>query len=167
MFDQIRELWLYLKKMFKVRGIILSIKYGGTDIGDLTKRVEETLRINGYKLVEGGGTNAVYEKGNRTMRILFGAFVKYYKFMVQFQEVDSFIDLRITKHSSGVSGGLIGVSQVKKELTQPWRNNERYLRKNLLPINIFQARPVLSHFAQSGRLFFFCHSCSRFKIIRH
>lgn len=93
-------------------------KYEGTDTATLLKNIEETLSANGYKLVEGGGTNAVYEKGNRTMRILFGAFVKYYKFMVQLQEADSSLDLRITKHSSGMSGGLIGVSQVKKELAR-------------------------------------------------
>ena len=50
------------------------------------------------------------------MRILFGAFVKYFKFAVQAKEDNSDIKLRITKHSSGISGGLIGIGQVRKEL---------------------------------------------------
>lgn len=106
----------FFKENVQATGDYFIHKYEGTDMGSLTKIVDETLLANGYKLVEGGGTNAVYEKGNRTMRLLFGAFVKYYKMMVQLQEADSSIDLRITKHSSGMSGGLIGVSQVKKEL---------------------------------------------------
>ena len=108
----------YFKENVQTTGDYFIHKYQGADTSTLLKSVEETLIANGYKLVEGGGTNAVYEKGNRTMRILFGAFVKYYKFMVQMQEVDSSLDLRITKHSSGVSGGLIGVNQVKKELAR-------------------------------------------------
>jgi hypothetical protein len=108
----------YFKENIQTTGDHFIHKYEGTDIATLTKYVQETLASIGYKLVEGGGTNAVYEKGNRTMRILFGAFVKYYKFMVQMQEANSAIELRITKHSSGISGGLIGISQVKKELAR-------------------------------------------------
>lgn len=108
----------YFKENVQTTGDHFIHKYEGVDVATLIKSVEETLVANGYKLVEGGGTNAVYEKGNRTMRILFGAFVKYYKFMVQMQEVNSTIELKITKHSSGISGGLIGISQVKKELAR-------------------------------------------------
>jgi hypothetical protein len=108
----------YFKENVQSTGDYFIHKYEGIDMGTLTKSVDETLLANGYKLVEGGGTNSVYEKGNRTMRILFGAFVKYFKFMVQMQEADSSIDLRVTKHSSGMSGGLIGISQVKKELVR-------------------------------------------------
>ncbi|NJO88100.1 MAG: hypothetical protein HC831_03400 [Chloroflexia bacterium] len=108
----------YFKENVQTTGDYFIHKYQGVDLATFTKNIEETLNSNGYKLVEGRGTNAVYEKGNRTMRLLFGAFVKYYKFMVQMQEVNSAIDLRITKHSSGMSGGLIGVSQVKKELAR-------------------------------------------------
>ena len=79
--------------------------------------VSGKLKSNGYKIVEGGGVNAVYEKGSRVMRILFGAFVKYFKFAAQIKQVDSdTVELKIIKHSSGFSGGLIGIGQVKKEL---------------------------------------------------
>lgn len=70
------------------------------------------MKDNGYSFVEGNVTNGVYEKGNRTMRLLFGAFVKYYKISVNVQNGKA----NIGSASAGFSGGIIGVNQVKKEV---------------------------------------------------
>ena len=105
------------EKNIQLTGDYFIHQFTDTDVASLCKDAESKLLSEGYKLSEGGGANAVYEKGNRTMRILFGAFVKYYKFAVQVKEAEGgAVQLRVTKHSSGMSGGLIGVGQVKNEL---------------------------------------------------
>lgn len=104
-------------KNIQTTGDFFVHEYSGTDMSTLIRKVEDMMAGAGYKHIEGAGTNSVYEKGNRIMRILFGAFVKYFKFAVQLkQDENGAHELKVTKHSSGISGGLIGISQVKKEL---------------------------------------------------
>lgn len=92
-------------------------EYAGADMETLTKVINETMTTTGYKQIEGVADNAVYEKGNKVLRLLFGAFVKYFKFAIQVKpSEDGKLQLRVTKHASGVAGGIIGISQVKKEL---------------------------------------------------
>lgn len=79
---------------------------------ELATAIAMFMKDNGYILIEGNVTNAVFEKGNRSMRLLFGAFVKYYKISVNVQDKRA----TIGSASAGFSGGLIGVNQVKKEV---------------------------------------------------
>jgi len=79
---------------------------------ELATSIAMFMKSNGYTLLEGNVMNATYEKGNRTMRLLFGAFVKYYKISVDVQNGKA----NIGSASAGFSGGLIGVNQVKKEV---------------------------------------------------
>lgn len=91
--------------------------YSGIEKVELNTKVHNLFTSSGYKLIEGDNGNGVYEKGNRAMRILFGAFVKYFKFDVSIQDgADNKPQLKVDKKTSGMSGGAIGVSQVKKEL---------------------------------------------------
>lgn len=65
-----------------------------------------------------------YTKGNRVLRILFGAFVKYHKQSVVIKSQGNLYSVLLQKDSSGMSGGLIGMNQVKKEfarLTEAFR----------------------------------------------
>lgn len=79
--------------------------------------VHEALKKEGYKLISGMPGNGTYEKGDRTMRLLFGAFVKYSKLDSKtYQGDDGISRLRIGRATSGMSGGLIGMGQVKKEI---------------------------------------------------
>lgn len=91
--------------------------YSGIGAQDLAMAVSQKLTAAGYSIKEGKPGDAVYEKGNRTMRILFGAFVKYFKFGVRVEDGgDGNLKVRVHKLTSGMSGGLIGVGQVKTEL---------------------------------------------------
>lgn len=91
--------------------------YAGISKNEFDQHVNDLLIKDGYKLNEGNPGDGVYSKGNRTMRILFGAFVKYYKFNIKSEEAnDSDLKLTVVKTSSGMSGGVIGVNQVKQEL---------------------------------------------------
>jgi hypothetical protein len=91
--------------------------YSGIGAEDLAMKVSQKLTAAGYSIKEGKPGDAVYEKGNRVMRILFGAFVKYFKFGVRVEDGgNGTLKVRVHKLTSGMSGGLIGVGQVKNEL---------------------------------------------------
>ncbi len=93
--------------------------YSGTSKDELNKQIDEVLLSDGYRMIIGNPGNAVYEKGNKTMRVWFGAFVKYYKFkFLTFSDDSGNIKVQVVKDSSGMSGGMIGMDQVKKELTR-------------------------------------------------
>ncbi len=77
---------------------------------ELANHVSGTFLKRGYKL-KGNSYEGSYEKGDRTLRLLFGAFVKYFKFKIKIENNK----LHIHKESSGMSGGLIGMNQVNKE----------------------------------------------------
>lgn len=83
---------------------------------DLSKKVHNLLNSNGYKLKDGNVGNGVYEKGNRIARILLGGFNKYFKWKIQTEKSGSEALIKVVRKSSGMSGGLIGMNQVKKEL---------------------------------------------------
>lgn len=87
-------------------------RYAGLDDQALAQKVDNLLVSEGYRLREGRPGDAVYERGNRTMRLLLGAFVKYFKFAVAVAEGK----VTVSQRTSGMSGGLIGMSQVKNEM---------------------------------------------------
>ena len=91
-------------------------QYSGVDPNQLANTANQVLTKDGYKLVEGQPGNATYEKGSRTMRLLFGAFVKYSKIHVASTTGEGVSKLTVDRKTSGMSGGLIGVNQVKKEM---------------------------------------------------
>lgn len=92
-------------------------QYAGTTKDEIKKRVHDFMMSSGYRLTVGSPGEGQYEKGNRTMRILFGAFSKYFKFFLQIvEESDQTITVSLGTQTSGMSGGLIGIKQVKDEL---------------------------------------------------
>lgn len=91
--------------------------YTGIAKDDLDRRVDHIFSTSGYRLAEGSPGKGVYVKGNRTMRILLGAFTKYFKFEIATEPVSANeLRLSVKKMSSGMSGGLIGMNQVKNEV---------------------------------------------------
>ena len=92
--------------------------YSGISKDDLDKKIDKLFLSSGYTLKEGQPGDATYVKGDRILRILFGAFVQYFKFNVVTTQYADEVKLEVTKSTSGMSGGVIGVNQVKKELRQ-------------------------------------------------
>lgn len=91
--------------------------YSGIDRDALALQSAQVLTRAGYELKEGKPGSGVFVKGNRVMRILFGAFYKYFRFALIIEDgPNGTLKLRIQKQTSGMSGGLIGVAQVKKEM---------------------------------------------------
>lgn len=71
-----------------------------------------------YTLKSSAGDVYTYTKGNRVMRILFGAFVKYHKQSATIKTDGNLFSVMLHKDSTGMSGGLIGMNQVNKEFTR-------------------------------------------------
>jgi hypothetical protein len=72
----------------------------------------------GYKLKSSEGESTTYTKGNRVLRLLLGAFVKYHKQSVIIKNEGELYSVMLHKDSTGMSGGLIGMNQVKKEFAR-------------------------------------------------
>lgn len=87
--------------------------YSGISQPDLEKAIDDLMKSLNYKHLGGG----VYERGNHTTRLLLGAFHKYFKFRVSIDASDpNTILVGVMKATSGMSGGVIGMNQVKTEL---------------------------------------------------
>ena len=86
-----------------------------TNVNELASKVQEFLPKQGYKLEEGTSANCIYGKGNKTLRILFGAFVKRFTWKITVQETGDTTTLAYVKDEKGYWGGAIGVVQVKNE----------------------------------------------------
>lgn len=107
----------YFVKNLSNTGDLTSNVYAGIQPMELAEKLDAMFKKDGYVLVEGQANNATYEKGNRVMRILFGAFVKYFKFNRTITlNPDQTITVNFSKQTSGMSGGLVGMNQVKNEL---------------------------------------------------
>ena len=80
--------------------------------------VEGYFVSEGYRLEDGNAYDATYGIGNNLMRILFGAFVKRFKFKVQIIAEGSGSFVTVEKGMSGMMGGAIGYAKMKKELAR-------------------------------------------------
>jgi hypothetical protein len=85
---------------------------------ELENRLNLFFSSEGYTLKSSTGDVYTYTKGNRVMRLLFGAFVKYHKQSATIKNEGSLFSLMLHKDSTGMSGGLIGMNQVKKEFAR-------------------------------------------------
>lgn len=85
---------------------------------ELENKLNLFFSSEGYKIKKTEGDSTTYEKGNRVMRILFGAFVKYHKQTVTIKNERELFSVLMHRDSSGMSGGLIGMNQVKKEFAR-------------------------------------------------
>lgn len=85
---------------------------------ELDNKLNLFFTSEGYTLKSAEGETHTYTKGNRVLRLLFGAFVKYHKQSVSVKNEGALYSVMLHKDSSGMSGGLIGMNQVKKEFAR-------------------------------------------------
>ena len=89
---------------------------------ELHEKIKQEIVAQGYKVLSENIENTVYEKGNRLMRILFGAFVKYFKWAIHISENENNqLEVFVKKETTGFSGGIIGMSQVDNELKSVYK----------------------------------------------
>ena len=93
--------------------------YEGINAEDLGASINTQLLGMGYHHAEGSAKNGFYIKGKRVWRILLGAFYKYFKFQVLIEQLnEKTTSLSLKRATTGMSGGLIGINQVKKEVAR-------------------------------------------------
>jgi hypothetical protein len=93
--------------------------YRGITPADMAQTLHNILVKEGYSLTTGQPGNGVYERGNRVLRILFGAFVKYFKWTILTADAGEGITrVKMSRETSGMSGGVIGMNQVKNEFNR-------------------------------------------------
>lgn len=92
--------------------------FEGNDIDMLAQDVQTFFISQGYRLESGSTEDGTYGVGSDLLRILFGAFVKRYKFDFAIQPKDKHVWLRISKGMSGAMGGAIGYVKMNKELAR-------------------------------------------------
>ncbi len=90
----------------------------GASRAELDNKLSLFFTAEGYKLIKSEGDNKTWEKGNRVLRILFGAFVKYHKIFVAVKQESNLFSVMVQRDSTGMSGGAIGMSQVRREFTR-------------------------------------------------
>lgn len=94
------------------------LQYDNPDRSQLIKIVDQYMNSAGYKLAAGEMGNGTYEKGDRTMRLLFGAMSKYnlLEIIIKGPNEEGKLTLELSAKSSGMSGGIPGMRQVRKEM---------------------------------------------------
>ncbi len=92
----------------------------------LVAEIEIFFTSIGYSRKENEGDKYIFTKGNRILRMLLGAFAKYHKQSVLIASIDDIFRVSLVRESSGMSGGLIGMSQVRKEFEKLSYSFEAY-----------------------------------------
>ncbi|MCD4774703.1 MAG: hypothetical protein K8S15_01465 [Candidatus Aegiribacteria sp.] len=87
----------------------------GISIDEIAHNIANIFLQEGYRLESGSPVNGVYSTGNSVCRILFGGFAKRYKFTINIYQNGPSTSLTISSGMTGMSGGLLGVSRMKKE----------------------------------------------------
>lgn len=85
------------------------------NVESVQKSITNILGEMGYVVKSSDWQQTVYTKGNRILRLLLGAFVKYNKLNVSFSNNENKTTAVVSGSSSGFSGGVIGMAQVNKE----------------------------------------------------
>ena len=91
----------------------------GTTRSELDNKLHLFFTSEGYSIKsEKEEGKKIYKKGNLVLRILFGAFAKYHQVMVVAQPTGDNFSVLVRRDASGISGGLIGMNQVRKEFAR-------------------------------------------------
>ena len=95
---------------------------------ELDNKLNLFFSSEGYRLKSSVGEVRSYERGNRALRIIFGAFSKYNKQAVTVKHQGNLSSIMLQKDSTGMSGGLIGMNQVNKEFARLAEAFKNYFR---------------------------------------
>jgi hypothetical protein len=77
------------------------------------------------------GKERIYQRGNKVLRVLFGAFVKYFRVAVSVREENGMFGVRIRRDMNlAMSGGLIGINKSRKEFARISDAFKAYINSN-------------------------------------
>jgi hypothetical protein len=88
----------------------------GTSKAELDNKLNLFFTSENLPLKTDNGEEKVFQKGNKVMRILLGAFVKYFKLAVTVKQQDDHFSVRLHRDMGLIlSGGLMGIKASRKE----------------------------------------------------
>ena len=91
----------------------------GTTREELENKLNLFFASENLPLKSDKGDEKIYQKGNKTLRVLLGVFVKYFKLAVSIKQQDDVFSVRILRDMNLVlSGGLIGINKSRKEFAR-------------------------------------------------
>ena len=96
----------------------------GIPVAGLENKLNLFFTSEGYKYKGKKGAGEIYSRGNQVLRVIFGAFWKYFRIYVEIKKHDDSFSVLLRKDASGLMGGAIGMAQVRKEfvrLTEAFR----------------------------------------------
>lgn len=85
---------------------------------ELDNKLNLFFTSEGYKYKGEDANGKSYTKGNKILRIILGAFWKYFKLFVAVKNEGNLFSVLVQKDASGFMGGAVGVMQVNKEFTR-------------------------------------------------
>jgi len=85
---------------------------------ELENKLNLFFTSEGYTLLKEKPGEKTYKKGNKMLRYLLGAFVKYNQLFVAIKTQGDLYSVMVQRDSTGMSGGAIGMSQVRKEFAR-------------------------------------------------
>jgi hypothetical protein len=94
----------------------ITLVFSGGTLDEIADKTALFLAARGYHLESGSKTQGVYTKGSAVARAFVGALSKRAKFNVTVGKDDANVAVVIAKGMSGMSGGILGMSQMGKEL---------------------------------------------------
>ena len=95
----------------------VTIVFSGGTVDDVADKTALFMAARGYHLESGNKTQSVYSRGSAGARLLIGPLAKYAKINVTVGHDSDNVAVVISKGMSGIGGGLLGMSQMKKELS--------------------------------------------------
>jgi hypothetical protein len=94
----------------------ITLVFSGGTVEEISDKTALFMAARGYHLESGSKTQGVYAKGSAAARVLVGALSKRAKFNVTVGKDEANTAVVISKAMSGMGGGLLGMSQMGKEL---------------------------------------------------
>ena len=107
-----------LTNVTELKGKSHQFNFDNTTPEAVQQSIDNIMTGLGYKQTKSDWTATTYTKGNRVLRLLLGAFVKYNQLHVTVSGKDGATTAIVANASKGFSGGLIGMAQVNKMYKQ-------------------------------------------------
>ncbi len=82
---------------------------------ELENKINLFFTAEGYAYKGEKENGKIYSKGNQFLRVLLGAFWKFFKMRVEIRQNNDQFEVMVKKDASGLMGGAVGMRQVSKE----------------------------------------------------
>jgi hypothetical protein len=92
--------------------------FTGCTRDELENKLNLFFTSEGYKFKAEKAGGKIFTKGNLALRIILGAFWKYFRIAVSIKGENNIFSVQVLRDASGFAGGAIGVAQVRKEFNR-------------------------------------------------